>query len=417
MAPGYIGVTWPEKSRGPQEVCCRERRKQARVERTFDRKRLSMMERCKIAKHYSPFSRRRDGIQHRSQKAIGKKTAVNEMAHQADMNYLYSLRRQIASEKRRQGEFITRKKMEQHYSTVDHPLHGETQNSAWHSKHVQECEELERQLKELRNRSRALFEAQGRVPSEDSTKKKSLLHNQTKYADVFRPSSEGIGKKSQERMNIDHLNRRPEKEKELLKSTEISNKINRIGGKSIQPMTCLRDFPPFLINFPADQPRRGRNSHPYQARQALDGVEDENYSMGDVVALHRNGDKEVQEMVNVVTQIGKEETGLEEKIGSLERSLPVHLDDTPERFHKLEQDMKEMHRVLDRMGREKFGSAPLLSSTTAQETPMYTANVHDSSATGGVERQQLGTERGTRVEAESTCELNNPDYHFIAIFN
>ncbi len=225
------------------------------MERDLDRKRLSMMERCKIAKR-SAFSRRRDGIEHHGQKAVGKATAVNEMA-QADINHLRSLKRQIASEKRRQGEFT--RKMQQHVARTVDSLHRETESSAWQSKHVQECEELERQLKELRNRSRALFEAQGRALLDDWAKKKSF-YNRHECTGGFRPSIEGIGKKSRERMNIDHLNGGLEKEKgkQLLEHTEISkggissSKINRIGGESIHTMTCLRE-PLYLINFPFPQ--------------------------------------------------------------------------------------------------------------------------------------------------------------------
>ncbi len=119
------------------------------------------------------------------------------------------------------------------------------------------------------------------------------------------------------------------------------------------------------------------------------------------VVLHTNGDgdKEVQEMANFVTRIGKEEAELEEKIGSLEKSLPVHLDDTPQRFHKLEQDMKEMHRFLDGIGKEKFDSAPLRSSINAQGMPKFTGV---SRSTTGSNSTGVGRQLRTEVRDTTT---------------
>ncbi len=395
MAPGYIGVSWPEKSRGGQEVCCRERRKQARMERALDRKRQSMMERSKIVRR-SVF-RRRAGTQYHGQKAVGKTMTGNEMG-QADINHVRSLKRQIDSEKRHQLEFTRKMQQQQHTRSVN-SLNRDTQSSTWHSKHVKECEELERQLKELRNRSRALFEAQGRDLSDGWTKKS--LETRHEYTDGFRQSVVDIGKKPQEKMNRNLLNGWPEKEKDerSLERTDSSkgrfpSKTDKLGGESIHEVKHLHE--PYLTNF-REKGDRGHSNHSYQAHQALNGMEKDDRS--DVVHRNMGGDKEVQEISNFVTQIGKEEVELEEKVGSMEKSLPARLDDTPQRFHELEQEMKEMHRFLDGIGKEKFDSAPLRSSINAQGMPKFTGV---SRSTTGSNSTGVGRQLRTEVRDTTT---------------
>ncbi len=383
MAPGYIGVSWPEKPRGSQEVCCRERRKQARMEGAMDRKRHNMMGRSKVIR---PVFRRRDGTQHHGQEAVGKATTSGNKIAQINIpNYLGSLKRQIASEKRSHTEFTGKK---QQYNS----LHRETHSSStWRSKHVKECDELERQLKELRNRSRALFEAKGRALSNDGHKKSYQNQNEPNDTDGFYLSMEGIGK------GRSHLYGGLEKEKKgkLIERAELSKHgtqslPNRMVGETIHKMKGLDES--YLSNYRVEG-ARGRNNYSYREHEALQhGVEENDSS--DSLHLNGGGDNEVQEMAKFVARIGKEEAEMEEKIGSLEKSLPVHLSDTPQRFHKLEQDMKEMHRYLDRMGREKFGSVSLLSSANAQEMPK-TMDVSRSTPTRV--GRQLRTERDTRV--------------------
>ncbi len=384
MAPGYIGVSWPEKPRGSQEVCCRERRKQARMERAMDRKRHNMIDRSKIMRP-SVF-RRRDGTQHHGQKAVGKTTmSRNQMAQTNIPNYLGSLKRQIASEKQSHTEFTGKK---QQYNSLHRESHS---SSTWRSKHVKECEELERQLKELRNRSRALFEAQGRALSNDGPKKSYQSQNESNDTDGFYLSMEGIWK------GRSHLYGGLEKEKKgkLIDHTELSkrgarSKTNRMVGETIHKTKGLDES--YLSNYRVEGARR-RNNYSYREHEALQhGVEEDDSS--DSLHLNGGGDNEVQEMAKFVDRIGKEEAKMEEKIGNLEKSLPVHLSDTPQRFHKLEQDMKEMHRFLDRVGREKFGSVSLLSSTNAQEMPKPTDVSRSTPTRVG---RQLRTERDTRV--------------------
>ncbi len=384
MAPGYVGVSWPEKSRGSQEVCYRERRKQARVERVMDRKRHNMKDVSRITR---PVFRRRNDTQHHGQKAIGKTTTSgNKITQMNAPNYLGRLKRQIASEKR--SPTLLAETGHQRYNSLHREPHS---SSTWRMKHVKECQELERQLKELKNRSRALFEAQGRTLSNVGPKKSYQHQNESNDTDGSFLSLEGI------RKSRSHLYGGLENGK-LVDHAELSERVtqrkgNRVAGETIREMKGLDES--YLSN---DRLEGARGRNKYSSHKALQhGVEEDDSSD----SLHLYGDNEVQEMAKVVARIGKEEAEMEEKIGRLEKSLHVHLSDTPQRFRNLEQDMKEMHRVLDRVDKEKFGSVSLLSSTNAQEMPKNMGATYSTPGNTPTRvGRQLRTERNTRVSHE-----------------